>query len=439
MTAPVTTTTPTAPAEAKPGRKVAEAAVSGDFAAVLAAVAGVAAPPAPAAETPVQPETPVGPDGESDDHGAAVVTPPAAGHVSGPFPAGSRPGATVTLPDQAAHAAPVRGEERLAAPEVPPAPLPETPAAIALPGASAALPATGASAAVPAMATPGHAAQPAGGPAGDAPAAGGLAVAPSGDASQPPPVAPDPVSPASAGPDAASAPATSGATATVDATTAGNRPPAGEASPRAHLAAGWGDGPVPRPETPAPNRSESLAPKGERRPSDGEIGTNTVATPAVASAPQATAPLSGPASAGTPGAAPAPAVVDQVVEVIQPLIRMEDGSDEVILELRPADLGTVRVEVRVEHGVVHATLHADQDSTADLLRQSLPDLRTALAEAGLQPGDLGCGHGRNAGQGGASQDRPAWGRDPDRRPGTPAEPALTHRAADPRRSLDVLL
>ena len=65
--------------------------------------------------------------------------------------------------------------------------------------------------------------------------------------------------------------------------------------------------------------------------------------------------------------------------------------------------------------------------------------RTALADAGLQPGDLGCGHGRSAGQGGASQDRPAWGRDRDRGPGTPAEPALTHRAADPRRSLDVLL
>lgn len=91
-------------------------------------------------------------------------------------------------------------------------------------------------------------------------------------------------------------------------------------------------------------------------------------------------------------------VIEQLVEVLEPLRVAPEGRSEVSLELRPAELGIVRVEVRVENGIVHLHMHADQDGTADLLRQSAPDLRAALEQAGLSAGSLAVGTGGADGQ-----------------------------------------
>jgi flagellar hook-length control protein FliK len=68
-----------------------------------------------------------------------------------------------------------------------------------------------------------------------------------------------------------------------------------------------------------------------------------------------------------------------------------DGRHEITLELRPDDLGTIRVEVSVEHQTVHLTLHAAEPATSRLLSAALPDLRAALADAGLTAGQVGVG------------------------------------------------
>lgn len=58
------------------------------------------------------------------------------------------------------------------------------------------------------------------------------------------------------------------------------------------------------------------------------------------------------------------------------------------LELRPDDLGTIRVEVSVERQTVHLTLHAAEPATGRLLSAALAELRAALVDAGLRAGHL---------------------------------------------------
>jgi len=148
-----------------------------------------------------------------------------------------------------------------------------------------------------------------------------------------------------------------------------------------------------------------------------------------------------------PPAAPAATatVPEQIVSAVVPLHGRGDGRHEVTLELRPDDLGIIRVEVSVEHQTVHLTLHAAEPATSRLLSAALPDLRAALADAGLTAGQVGVeiDGGGSAGQRRHSADsgdrdlrRPRTGRH------TPAttepEPVLRFRPAASGR-LDLFL
>jgi flagellar hook-length control protein FliK len=117
----------------------------------------------------------------------------------------------------------------------------------------------------------------------------------------------------------------------------------------------------------------------------------------------------------TPAAAPA-TVADQIVSAVVPLHGRGDGRHEVTLELRPDDVGAIRVEVSVEHQTVHLTLHAADPATGRLLSAALPDLRSALADAGLTAGHVGVGTGGDGGTG-AGAHRPSG--DGDRPSGRP--------------------
>ncbi|HKY77297.1 MAG TPA: flagellar hook-length control protein FliK [Acidimicrobiia bacterium] len=95
-----------------------------------------------------------------------------------------------------------------------------------------------------------------------------------------------------------------------------------------------------------------------------------------------------PADAPTPTPVAPPAVPEQIVSAVVPLHGRGDGRHEVTLELRPDELGTIRVEVSVEHQTVHLTLLAAEPATGRLLSAALAELRTALADAGLRAGHL---------------------------------------------------
>jgi hypothetical protein len=113
------------------------------------------------------------------------------------------------------------------------------------------------------------------------------------------------------------------------------------------------------------------------------------------------------------------AVADQIVSAVVPLHGRGDGRHEVTLELRPDDLGAIRVEVSVEHQTVHLTLHAADPATGRLLSAALPDLRSALADAGLTAGHVGVGTGGDGGTG-AGAHRPSG--EGDRPSGGPTRP-----------------
>jgi flagellar hook-length control protein FliK len=95
-----------------------------------------------------------------------------------------------------------------------------------------------------------------------------------------------------------------------------------------------------------------------------------------------------PADAPAPPPLAPPAVPEQIVSAVVPLHGRGDGRHEVTLELRPEDLGTIRVEVSVERQTVHLTILAAEPATGRLLSAALAELRTALADAGLRVGHL---------------------------------------------------
>jgi flagellar hook-length control protein FliK len=166
---------------------------------------------------------------------------------------------------------------------------------------------------------------------------------------------------------------------------------------------------------PAADHVDGSTPKPADRPAaaSGTPGSPTQVVPLVAANRSNTlAPVD-----EAPAAAAAPATVpEQNVSAVVPLHGRGDGRHEVTLELRPDDLGTIRVEVSVEHQTVHLTLHAADPATSRLLSAGLADLRSALADAGLTAGQVGVG--LDGGGGAGFRRRSADAGDGDlRRPG----------------------
>ncbi len=163
-----------------------------------------------------------------------------------------------------------------------------------------------------------------------------------------------------------------------------------------------------------------------------------VDAPAGPGAPTPTAPTS-PAPVVT--SAPPPPVAQQLVEHVSPLVDGPDGTHELTIELRPATLGRVQLEITLEDGLLHVRVQADDPSSRRLLAQSLGELRAALTDAGIRAGNLDIDNPRDGqrGDGGAGD-----GQVPHRpsAPGTGAPPTNDTRSPTRHRdgtALDVLL
>lgn len=138
------------------------------------------------------------------------------------------------------------------------------------------------------------------------------------------------------------------------------------------------------------------------------------------------------------------ALAAQLVERVGTLRHREDGDYELTIQLEPADLGRLELRVRLEGGVVHVQVGAESAATTDLVRRSLPDLREALVQAGLDPGRVDVGNQPDQ-RGGESTPRP----DRDLRDGEASPPARAHVRSAPsvhpsarvglRTGVDVLL
>jgi hypothetical protein len=389
---------------------------SGDFAALLAMLAGAVTTPGPASDAATS-------AGQSSSDGSAS---PAAMGAEGVVPGGS-PAGRGPLPAMI----PIAGA-LVAGPQVPPG----APVRDAEPGSATAI--------------DGPRTDPITGPADVSP----TALSDARNSSTPTPAA----SGSAALPDTASTPATPGRAATLADPAEGPGDPAAVDDPMTAVVRGLhrtehqpadhadeaGNGPEFDPGATSgltghePSRStDPTAPTRPVAKTFDAVGPGAPAATLLAS-PRAEAPAPAPTDATAAPMAP-PTVPDQIVSAVVPLHGRGDGRHEVTLELRPDDLGTIRVEVSVEHQIVHLTLHAVEPATGRLLSAALPELRSALADAGLTAGHVGVGPG---GGGGAGGRRPSPVRRPDRaeRAGLPEHNSQvrTVRTADPGR-LDLFL
>ena len=89
----------------------------------------------------------------------------------------------------------------------------------------------------------------------------------------------------------------------------------------------------------------------------------------------------------TPATAPPPPA-EQLVHVLTPMRGSANGTYTLHIELKPAELGRVEMRVEMKDGVMHASIHSDHEASAQLLRDSLGELRDHLEAANVHTGEL---------------------------------------------------
>jgi hypothetical protein len=216
------------------------------------------------------------------------------------------------------------------------------------------------------------------------------------------------------------------ANARAHAATAGHRPTEVPAPAVDVPAAATPHAATPDPDAPAPSVAEAAAP--------------AVVAP---DAPRVHAPVAPAVAATATTERPAPAApatpAEQLVGVMRPLRRAEDGAYHLRLELRPPELGRVDLRVELRDGVLHANIRTEHAHVANLVRDALGELRTRLDADGVRAGQLTVGD--DAGQSAfrdrnAAQDAP---RREESRLGSPDVSANAPTRSDPTTDTDALL
>ena len=83
-------------------------------------------------------------------------------------------------------------------------------------------------------------------------------------------------------------------------------------------------------------------------------------------------------------------LTSDTVAVVRPL-RDRDGTHSISIELHPAELGRVRIDLEMRFGVAHVVLSAEHASADAILRLAMPQLREALNGSGVRTGRLDIG------------------------------------------------
>lgn len=202
-----------------------------------------------------------------------------------------------------------------------------------------------------------------------------------------------------AGGPAAASPGQEGQRVEPRTSPAGDQGP-GTAGDEAHQrAAGAGTSPAtpgatgPRATGPSVTGSSATGSSITGPPVTGPSVTGGATAVPVTSPAQAAAPASGAdRSLADPGhTADHEPLPSQLATALAPVARQADGSYQLSIRLQPEQLGTVHVDLHVDNGTLNVSLHAEGDTTRDLLRQNLPQLRAQLAGTGLSTGQFDVG------------------------------------------------
>ena len=124
------------------------------------------------------------------------------------------------------------------------------------------------------------------------------------------------------------------------------------------------------------------------------------------------------------------------------LSEMEKGQWHLKLQLRPATLGHIEVEMRMRSGEFDAVFTAPNGTTRELLQEGLSKLRETLSQMGMDVANIHVGGGQTGQSGGDSTPgfcRGTPAQTPASAPESTAEITRAPRVKDPKDGLDVLV
>ena len=96
----------------------------------------------------------------------------------------------------------------------------------------------------------------------------------------------------------------------------------------------------------------------------------------------------------------------QVARALRPLHQMADGSHRIALQLRPAELGAVHLEVTLDDGRLSVRALVESAATREVLAAALPDLRDELTTAGIDLDSVDLGDRRTDSDGSSPGHQP---------------------------------
>jgi hypothetical protein len=171
--------------------------------------------------------------------------------------------------------------------------------------------------------------------------------------------------------------------------------------------------------------------------------TAPASTPAPASAPESLEPASlvrpgsrtgKPSTAPLPPAAPDPAVLERAAEILRQIqLHATPHVRRLTLDLEPAELGRLSVQLALRAGKVAAIVRGENPETLALLEQRQPELLQVLAQRGI-PADsvrfeLGFG-GQRSRRGARAPAAAPPAQSTSAIPGSPSVPRETHAGLD---------
>jgi hypothetical protein len=124
------------------------------------------------------------------------------------------------------------------------------------------------------------------------------------------------------------------------------------------------------------------------------------------------------------------------------LSEMEKGQWHLKLQLRPATLGHIEVEMRMRSGEFDAVFTAPNGTTRELLQEGMSKLRETLSQMGMDVANIHVGGGQTGQSGGESTPGSSKGKPAQAQASAPASTAEITRAPrvkDPNDGLDVLV
>ncbi|MFT5048712.1 MAG: flagellar hook-length control protein FliK [Chlamydiales bacterium] len=94
---------------------------------------------------------------------------------------------------------------------------------------------------------------------------------------------------------------------------------------------------------------------------------------------------------------PSPEAIERAERVLsQVRLQLRPDMRQATLELRPASLGHIRIQLEVKEGEVTAIIRADRPETLSILERHLPELRSMFQQSGVDVADLDLGLGTEA-------------------------------------------